>query len=215
MIDSLNSHPTPTSPSGDRVSPTDLRLDSQAVRVLAHPLRSRLLTHLRTHGPATATELATTLHTNSGATSYHLRALASVGLIEDTEQGEGRRRLWRAATRSHSWGNTDFQGDEDARAAIGWLRRDYVRQFAARTEEWLDMEDSWPAAWADACGMSDVLLTLTAAQLKQLNRDIGTLLSRYVTEPDQLCGSDEDNEGAIRIHFLYQSMPVDRVPPQS
>ena len=47
---------------------TSIRLDTTALRTLAHPLRSRLLTQLRLHGPATATSLAGTLGTNSGAT---------------------------------------------------------------------------------------------------------------------------------------------------
>ena len=37
--------------------PSILRLDRRALKVLAHPLRSRLLTALRMHGPATATAL--------------------------------------------------------------------------------------------------------------------------------------------------------------
>ncbi|WP_197429671.1 ArsR/SmtB family transcription factor, partial [Auraticoccus cholistanensis] len=82
---------------GDR-SPTGFRLDASSLRVLAHPLRSRLLSALRTGGPATATDLASRLGTNTGATSYHLRKLESVGLVVDTEEGEGRRRLWRAST---------------------------------------------------------------------------------------------------------------------
>ena len=49
--------------------------------MLAHPLRSRLLDELRLSGPATATTLAAVLHTNSGATSYHLRKLAEVALV--------------------------------------------------------------------------------------------------------------------------------------
>ena len=77
--------------------PTNIRLDSAAIRVLAHPLRSRLLSALRLYGPATATELADQLHTNTGATSYHLRKLEAVGLVEDTDEGEGKRRVWRAA----------------------------------------------------------------------------------------------------------------------
>jgi hypothetical protein len=52
---------------------TGLRLDAAAVRVLAHPLRSRLLSQLRLDGPATPTSLAAVLATNTGATSYHLR----------------------------------------------------------------------------------------------------------------------------------------------
>src|SRR5215217_6608077 len=89
---------------------TGIRLDAEAVKTLAHPLRSRLLSALRTGGPATATDLASTLSTNSGATSYHLRRLESVGLVTDTGDGEGKRRLWRATTESHQWEDGDFVG---------------------------------------------------------------------------------------------------------
>jgi predicted ArsR family transcriptional regulator len=64
-------------------SASTLRLDAHALKVLAHPLRSRLLRALRVDGPATATALAATLGTNTGATSYHLRKLASVGLVPE------------------------------------------------------------------------------------------------------------------------------------
>ena len=102
---------------------TSLRLDAAALRVLAHPLRSRLLSRLRVDGPSTATDLAGVLGTNTGATSYHLRKLESVGLVADTGDGEGRRRLWRASTRSHSFDPSDHRDDDDASAALGWLQR--------------------------------------------------------------------------------------------
>src|SRR4029453_9584821 len=47
------------------------------------------LTALRVGGPATATALARSLDTNTGATSYHLRKLASVGLAGEAEEGGG------------------------------------------------------------------------------------------------------------------------------
>ena len=67
-----------------------------ALRTLAHPLRSRILAELRVHGQATASDLARALATHTGATSYHLRKLEEVGLVEDTGEGAGRRRVWRA-----------------------------------------------------------------------------------------------------------------------
>ena len=71
-----------------------LHPDTRQLRVLAHPLRSRLVGALRFHGPATATQLAARLGTNSGATSYHLRQLAEVGLVEDdAERSSGRDRV--------------------------------------------------------------------------------------------------------------------------
>jgi len=59
----------------------EVHLDARQIRVLAHPLRFRLLGRLRLDGPATATGLARALETNTGATSYHLRQLADVGLV--------------------------------------------------------------------------------------------------------------------------------------
>jgi len=94
--------------------PTGMRLDAAALKVLAHPLRSRLLGALRRGGPATATELARALGTNTGATSYHLRRLEAVALVADTGDGEGKRRLWRAATESHQWTVSEFAGDDDS-----------------------------------------------------------------------------------------------------
>src|SRR5215213_4673047 len=101
---------------------TGMQLDAVAVRVLAHPLRSRLLGELRLKGPATATELAAQLSTNTGATSYHLRKLESVGLVTDTGEGEGKRRVWRASTSFHSFRPSDYRDDDDAAAAAGWLQ---------------------------------------------------------------------------------------------
>ena len=122
---------------------TGVRLDATSLRVLAHPLRSRLLSRLRVGGPATATDLATALGTNSGATSYHLRKLESVGLVTDTGEGEGKRRLWRAATDFHLL-PSDFEGDEDSETALNWLSRDYVRHFSEQAERWVDVSPTWP-----------------------------------------------------------------------
>lgn len=65
------------------------------MRALAHPVRMRIL-ELLAQSPSTATRLAREIGDSSGSTSYHLRALAKVGLIEeDTDRGSGRERWWR------------------------------------------------------------------------------------------------------------------------
>jgi len=120
-----------------------VHLDRSALAMLAHPLRSRLLDELRLSGPATATTLAAVLHTNSGATSYHLRKLAEVALVVDQGTGgkrTGRRRLWSASTESRprDEGPSDDTDDPDAQAAMTWLARDYLRLFNDRAEQWLD-----------------------------------------------------------------------------
>ena len=146
--------------------------------MLAHPLRSRLLSRLRTAGPATATDLAAALTTNTGATSYHLRKLESVGLVTDTGEGEGKRRLWRASTDFHSWTNSAFRDDEDAATALDWLQRDYVRQLAEKAERWLDATPNWPAEWVDVLGLNDTFVTVTPEQMRELHTRLDALLGR-------------------------------------
>ena len=79
--------------------------DAAIMQSLSHPLRMRLLGLLRVEGPSTATKLASQVGESSGLTSYHLRQLASVGLVTDAEPGDladvqqtgGRERWWKAA----------------------------------------------------------------------------------------------------------------------
>lgn len=189
----------------DPEAPVGMRLDERAVRVLAHPLRSRILGRLRMHGPATATELAAALSTNTGATSYHLRALEDVGLVADTGDGVGKRRIWRASTDYHSWSNSDFADDEDAQTALGWLRRDYVRQYAARAEQWLDAEAGWPVEWVDRLGFGDALLTVTPAQLAAFQDELEALTEKYRRAGD-------GDPAARRVQLIVQSIPVDLDP---
>ncbi|MEV0950008.1 helix-turn-helix domain-containing protein [Promicromonospora sp. NPDC050249] len=179
----------------------DFRLTPEAVKVLAHPLRSRLLGTLRRGGPATATTLATTLSTNSGATSYHLRKLESVGLVADTGEGAGKQRLWRAATSSHSWERTELAQDEDAATALGWLERDYLRLFSNDFGHWLDVAEAWPGEWQDAAGMGDTWVTVNPEQLRKLRRELDEVLERY--------RSAEPAPGARRVTFWQAAYPLD------
>jgi predicted ArsR family transcriptional regulator len=183
-------------------NPSVLHLDTKALTVLAHPLRSRLLTLLRVHGPSTATVLARQLETNTGATSYHLRKLASVGLVEETEDGQGRERPWRAATDFHGWTEHEIAYDPDAKAASDWLRRYYLRSFVERYEQWLDVEASWPMAWQDSAGASDFAVRLTPARLDALNADIQALYERYreLAETDPAADVDDEQLVQVQVH---------------
>lgn len=193
-----------TTPSPEEF--TGIHLDERAIRVLAHPLRSRLLSKLRIDGPATATELAAALGTNTGATSYHLRALESVALVTDTGEGAGKRRLWKASTQYHSWTNSAFAGDDDTRTALDWLQRSYIRQFAERAERWLDAAEGWPAAWVDALGLSDTFVTVTPEQLEQLNAELDELAAKYRHLGD-------GDPRARRVHLSMYANPAELDPP--
>lgn len=191
----------------DGVPLTGLRLDSTALKVLAHPLRSRLLSALRRGGPATATDLATELSTNSGATSYHLRKLESVGLVADTGEGEGKRRLWKAATESHQYEPSDFAGDEDAETALNWLVRDYTRHFAEQFEKWLDVEEAWPLEWRNAAGMNDSYVIATPTQLQEMKAEIDAIVDRY-----RRVGQGNPAARRLAVYSVTYPLDLDRIP---
>lgn len=183
-----------------------------ALRVLAHPLRSRLLAELRVHGAATATELARSLETHTGATSYHLRQLAEVGLIEDSGEGTGRRRVWRAVAAGGApgagvgiLGPGEETEDPDDLAAADWLARDYLEHFTDRAGAWLDTRSRWPEPWQPVLGLEDHLVLVTAEQMTALREELVEVLERY-----RRLG--QGNPRAKRVSVYTCALPVDRAP---
>jgi hypothetical protein len=188
---------------GGKPTPRQVRLDHRQVRVLAHPMRMRLLGALRVSGPATATALAEMLATNTGATSYHLRQLAEVGLVaEEPGRGTGRQRWWRAAHELTNWESTDFDDDPDARAAIEWIEGEQVRHLVEHSERWFADRHEWSRAWRDAFGMGDIFMTLSPARLEALKAEVFQTLDRYRAE------ADESEPGAERVQVFLAAFPL-------
>ncbi|HEY0699769.1 MAG TPA: helix-turn-helix domain-containing protein [Micromonospora sp.] len=179
-----------------------VQLDHRQIRVLAHPLRIRLLGTLRTDGPATATSLAEKLRTNTGATSYHLRQLADVGLVvEEPDRGTARQRWWRAAHDISNWDPTDYDDDPDARAAVEWIQTEQVRQLAELADDWFAVRNGYPPAWRDAAGMSDVMLTVGPDRLRALSDELWQVVERHRQE------SVPDEPDARPVHLLFAAFP--------
>lgn len=162
------------------MTPERVHLDSAKLRALAHPLRSRLLSALRLDGPATSAGLAARLGSNTGATSYHLRQLAEVGLIIDVpERGIGRERWWAAAHEVTSWSEADFDEDPDDRAAAEWLMGHHTRLTRRWVEDWLESRQSWSPDWRRAASLGDMRLQLTSAQTRALEAELYAVIERY------------------------------------
>ncbi len=180
-----------------------MHLDARQIRVLAHPLRSRLLGQLRLDGPATATRLAGALGTNTGATSYHLRQLADVGLVtEDESAGRGRERWWRAAHDMSSWQRDAFAGDPDATAASDWLDSYALRRFVARAESWRQARPDATPAWRAAAGFSDYILTLGPERLSALTAELDAVIERY-----RALGEAEPGPDARQVLLYLYAVP--------
>ena len=190
------------------VSSPDAAPPEDRWRTLAHPLRSRLLAHLRLHGAASGAELARELGTNTGATSYHLRVLEDAGLVEDTGLGDGRSRMW-AASETDDDGSpttTRVATEDDDPETAAWLAHDYVDLCAQRNHAWIDGADAWPAGLIDECGLKDDLVIVTTDQLAALRSEIDAVVARY-----RRAGGG--TPGALRVAVWSSLLPVDRPRP--
>ena len=87
----------------------------RALRALADPIRYRLLGHLMSAGPQTASECAAVVGASPSNCSYHLRQLARFGLVErvPTSRADGRDRPWRPTATGLRMGPSDDEGDPD------------------------------------------------------------------------------------------------------
>jgi DNA-binding transcriptional ArsR family regulator len=160
------------------MEPTRIVLDARSLRALAHPVRVRLLSLLRTEGPSTATRLAARLGLNSGATSYHLRQLGEAGVVvEDTERGNARERWWRAGHDSTELNDADLIAREPE-AAFEYLRS-VAAMDAMVIQESVARFPALTRAWQEAFALNDWKLRLTPAEAKRLGDELAEVVGRY------------------------------------
>jgi DNA-binding transcriptional ArsR family regulator len=161
------------------------QLDAASLRALAHPLRVRIVGRLRVGGPATATMLADDLGESSGATSYHLRALAKAGFVEEeVGRGTGRERWWRAAHDMTSWHTGDLGDDPDAEAAEEWLLGFHARQAMDRIDAWLDQRTKADPQWVAVADQSDYFMRMTPEQVRAMLEEVHAVIQRHITAAD-------------------------------
>ncbi len=154
------------------------RLDNaKALRAYAHPVRMKLILALRTRGPLTATQAGRLLGESSGTCSFHLRQLAKYGLVEETGEGTGREKPWRATTTSTAW--DEVQEAPEAAAAAGLLSEVLAESYFAQLMRWLEVRPGESEQWQQAAFIGDRLLWVTADELAQVGRDLAAVVDKY------------------------------------
>jgi DNA-binding transcriptional ArsR family regulator len=147
------------------------------MRALAHPTRLALLDHLHAAGPATATECAEFVTDSPSSCSYHLRALAKWGFVEEAEPRPGRERPWRATA-----ARIEFPSD-GVEATV--LRDELVARQQQRVRDALRHEHELPGKWRRAAQTSSATLQLTSAELEELGERFEHLLDEFRGREDR------------------------------
>ncbi|MFC8226161.1 ArsR/SmtB family transcription factor [Streptomyces sp. NPDC057287] len=173
--------------SSNRLGDVEIK-DPQAMRALAHPVRLAILDRLRRHGPATATELAPDVGATPSVTSWHLRHLASFGLVRDSEPGpDRRRRRWETAAHGFRFETPQDEADEEGRSAARLLSQQMFLRHADLPSRWAaEVEPGLGPEWAGQAGLASTRLVVSAEELAAIEDGIERVLAPYITrDPDE------------------------------
>ncbi len=186
----------------------------EGLRALSHPLRLRIVGMLRIGGPATASSLARTLGLNSGATSYHLRQLATHGfIVEAPDLGNGRERWWRAAHDATETSATSRHDDPETEFAylhaVAATYTEYLARGAARYP-------ALPPQWQEPSAMSDWVTAMSPRQALALTTRLRGVIEEFMSEVD----AAEPEEGALPFvvnvnTLVWPEVPLPEVPDPS
>jgi len=181
-------------------------LSGDQLRALSHPLRLRMLEVLR-EGPATASALGRRLGESSGATSYHLRALARAGVVEEDDRGSKRERWWRRVD-SFTLISREIPPELDqneaaaVEAALARIDAFFLDRDDAALRRWSAQRDSLGPAWQDASMLGNWPVMATPEEVK-------ALWTLVITEIDKLRRSaGEAPEGAAEVHVSLRVLPT-------
>jgi DNA-binding transcriptional ArsR family regulator len=173
--------------------------DPQAMRALAHPVRLAVLMHLQRNGPATATTLSPHVGATPSVTSWHLRHLATFGLVVDAPAeevpGDRRQRWWKAVARGFRFEATGDPAAQMLADQMYAMSRQQVDQWMAETRPQLAPE------WLRVATLSNTTVRLNLDELSTLAGQIDELLAPFVHR-----GADAPDD-ARRVRILRQYLP--------
>lgn len=196
----MDANPTPNEPHV---------LDTGALRALAHPLRIEIFDLLTQHGPQTSSSLAEITGESSGATSYHLRALAKHGLIRDIPgKGVGRERWWERAHKSVTLTNLDALQTPAGRAASQVVNLEFLDRRHRQLRDFVATSlREEPDEWVRNVSIRNAVTNLTLDQLAELQEELVAVVDAYVDRY-----RDQEGEGVRAISIQTSLFPIDERP---
>ncbi|MGP3536539.1 helix-turn-helix domain-containing protein [Microbacterium sp. RD1] len=185
----------------------DRVLDAGALRALAHPLRVQMFDILSQYGPQTASTLASLTGESTGATSYHLRALARQDLIREVEgRGSGRERWWERPA-----GGIELSAPESARtpagrAAMQVVMTETLNRRHQQLMEYVSRSLSETDDWREGSIISTGTARLTAEQMTEMTQRLQAIIDETV-----LRYRDQQGEGVRPVTMRADVFPL---PPE-
>ncbi len=189
----------------------DRKLDVDALKGLAHPLRVQILDRLSVHGAATASGLGDALGESSGATSYHLRQLEKHGFVREVEgRGTGRERWWERTPGGISLSPEARAESESARAASDMIMREWEHNRSILLTDFLERGDLLGEEWLLATLVSTANLRLTREQTYDVQRRLEAVIDEIV---DEYRGRNDPGSRPVQMHInLFPVISAEATP---
>lgn len=182
--------------------------DPRTLRALSHPVRLRILDHLATYGPATATELADRIGESAANCSWHLRQLAQHGFIEEAGGGTGRQRPWRLVIQSSHVPNPEQPEPEYVNARDALLEVLMDRELEA-WQAWRTARNTEPEQWRTAgfdVNMNHIWLT--AEELAAFKKELYDLVDQRLTARLDRIDPANRPAGTRPVRFVAWGIPA-------
>ncbi|EOD60854.1 ArsR/SmtB family transcription factor [Amycolatopsis vancoresmycina] len=163
-------------------------------KALANPVRRDILSYLGKHGEANSTSVAKALGESTGTTSYHLRRLADLELIEEIDgRGDGRERWWKSRAKDiYTPPGLELAPDErEAMLKLGALKMSHDLSLVTRAYAGYENSEGWNQIYRSG-------LHLTREQVTSFVEEYQNLVWKYVTEP----GQHPEGSRAVAVRFI-------------
>jgi DNA-binding transcriptional ArsR family regulator len=152
-------------------------------------------------GPQTASTLARELAESTGATSYHLRALESAGLIkEDLDLRRGRERWWRD-NRTFGLISTAPADDDEYLAAVAQLESVMVNRDEDALSRYTQSRNDFTPEWQETAFIGGWGLYATREEVEELSQFIVGWMRARRLPPEQR------PPGSTYVHLTYRLLP--------
>lgn len=183
-----------------------------ALRIIANPTRIRLYEVLSRRGRSRVSELADEAGLAVGSVSYHLQQMHNAGLVAEVSDGSSDRRehWWEAVPGGVRWSPADFLGSpggqEVANAAAGFVTERRLSRLARWHETW----QHWDSNWVDSTLETDMILSLTADEMRELGAELQAVISRWSSDqrPQSTAGASESVPGRNPVFAFLCVIPL-------
>jgi DNA-binding transcriptional ArsR family regulator len=176
-------------------------IGAEALAALAVPARLAILNHLLAAGPRTASECAPVVGETPSNCSWHLRALAKVGLVEPATDagGDGRTRPWQASAVGFELSDELGAAADVALTAFAGVDADHADAMYRRH---LARRELLPDEWRRVSGANAYALRITPDELEALGERIDELVRPYVRAI-----RDDAPEGSEVVQVTLRAFP--------